>query len=100
MTIDSAVTFLICIILVSLGIMILGIFLVVLNYIFVTFWKPVNFGYWAPKVITDIIQDTSTAKRFITDQELENINAQQSENKKITTAVEPKMYNYFDSWKK
>lgn len=100
MTIESAVTFLVCSILLSLGIIVLGILLITLNYIFVTFWKPVNFGYWAPKVITDIVENTSTGKRFMTEQEFENIKTQQAENKKIITTVEPKMYDYFSTWKK
>ena len=70
MNVDNAVNFLIGSILFSFGTAMLGILLVFLNYIFTTYWRPVNFGYWAPRVLHDIVEKGSQpSKRFMTDEE-------------------------------
>ena len=49
MALDGFATFFIGSILVCLAFAIIGVLLVFLNYIFVKYWKPVNFGYWSPR---------------------------------------------------
>lgn len=56
MDITQATNFLVGSILISFGAALIGILIVFLNNIFVRFWKPVNFGYWAPKTIHDIVE--------------------------------------------
>ncbi len=49
MALEGYATFFIGSILVCLSMAVIGILLVFLNYIFVKYWKPVNFGYWSPR---------------------------------------------------
>ena len=49
MALEGYATFFIGSILVCLSMAVIGVLLVFLNYIFVKYWKPVNFGYWSPR---------------------------------------------------
>ena len=63
MELEGFATFFIGSILVCLSMAVIGILLVFLNYIFVKYWKPVNFGYWSPRWMEQ------RGARFMTEEE-------------------------------
>jgi Zn-dependent membrane protease YugP len=54
MNLESYAMFLVGTILVSTSIVVIGLMLLFLNFIFTKYWRPVNFGYWAPFWVTDL----------------------------------------------
>lgn len=69
MNLESYAMFLIGTILVSIAIIVMGLTLLLLNYIFSTHWRPINLGYWAPFWVSEFVAKTGTIKRFMTEEE-------------------------------
>ncbi len=69
MNLESYAMFLVGTILVSTSIIVIGLMLLFLNFIFTKYWRPVNFGYWAPFWVTDFVIKTSGPRRFMTEEE-------------------------------
>ena len=81
MDIDSAANFLIGSILIGAGLLVLCTCLLVVNNLFSKWWKPVNFGYWAPYWSQSL---HTTPARFMTDEE----EARHNSNPKIEPKLE------------
>ena len=88
MTLEGYATFFIGSILISLALAVVGILLVFLNYIFTKYWRPVNFGYWAPKILADAYNDDKT-RRFMTEKEYHEYLKQQEQDQQ--PKIEPKL---------
>ena len=67
MNIDQASNFLVGTILMGIGFCVITVIIVAINNLLHKFWKPVNFGNFAPKYMFD------TPQRFATPEELKKI---------------------------